>query len=162
VFDNISAGTVSGLAYAMKQNLPGIETIGRVSSKTKGVVANKGRLVENLETEIAFADPSIIDLLGIELLQGDRRKVLSNPQSIAISTTIAQKYFGNTNVIGKILEIGFNEGSIAVKPFQVEGVFNDIPANSHQHFDFLLPTGNEQAWNENWAWSNVPYVTRTR
>ena len=130
----------------MKQNLAGIETIGRVSSKTKGVVANKGRLLENLESEIVFADPSIIDLLGIELIKGDRLKVLNSPQSIAISTTIALKYFGDTNVIGKILEIGFNEGNITTKPFQVEGVFSDIPLNSHQHFDFILPTANIQAW----------------
>lgn len=160
VFDNISAGTVSGLAYAMKQTLPGIEAIGRLSSKTKGVVANKEHLVENLESEIVFADPSIINILGIDLIKGDRLKVLNTPQSIVISKSIALKYFGDTNVVGKSLEMGFNGGSIEFKLFQIEGIFNDIPSNSHQHFDFILPTENEQAWNENWSWSNVSTYIR--
>jgi putative ABC transport system permease protein len=160
IFDNISAGTVSGLAYSMKQTLPGIEAIGRLSSKTKGVVSNKEHLVEDLESEIVFADPSIIDILGIDLIKGDRLKVLTSPQSIVISRSIALKYFDDTNVVGKSLEMGFNGGSIEVKLFQIEGVFNDIPSNAHQHFDFILPNENEQAWNENWAWSNVSTYVR--
>lgn len=160
VFDNISAGTVSGLAYAMKQTLPGIEAIGRLSSKTKAVVANKEHLIENLESEIVYADPTIITILGIDLIKGDRLKVLNTPQSIVISKSMALKYFGNTNVLGERLEMGFNGSSIEFKLFQIDGIFNDIPSNSHQHFNFILPTENEQTWNENWAWSNVSTYVR--
>ncbi len=155
VFTSISAGTVSGLAYAMKQTIPGIESIGRLSSKTKGVVTCKEHQIKNLETEIVFADPSIINILGLDITRGDRFKVLNDPQSIVISESIALKYFGETNVLGKILEVGFTGNNIEIKPFQIQGVFSDIPANSHQHFDFILPPENEQTWNENWAWSNV-------
>lgn len=155
VFENISTGTVSGLAHEMKQTLPGIESVGRLSSKTKGVVSNKDRHVENLENEIVYADPSIINLLGIELINSNKSVQLKDPQSIIISESAALKYFGETNATGKVLDIGFNGSNIEVKPYQVQGVFSDIPVNSHQHFDFVLPPENEQVWNENWSWSNV-------
>ncbi len=60
------------------------------------------------------------------------------------------------------LAIGFSSNSIAKKSYEVQGVFRDIPENSHQHFRFLLYPENEKAWNENWAWSNVVTYVRLR
>ena len=159
-FTSISPGTVSGLAYAMKQSIPGIESIGRISSKTKGVVSSPQHQKVNLENEIVFADPSIINLLGVDLIYGDQVNVLKDQRSIFISATTALKYFGEANVVGKVLEVGFSGATIETKPFQVKGVFKDIPANTHQHFDLILPPENEPAWNENWSWSDVTTYVR--
>jgi putative ABC transport system permease protein len=160
VFDKISAGTVSGLAYAMKQNLAGIESIARVSSKTTAIVANREKQIEHLETTIVYADPSVIDILGIDLIDSQRQQAPKDPRSVVISESIARKYFADTNITGRILEIGFPGANIEIKPYQIAGVFKDIPANTHRRFDFIIPPQNEQSWNENWAWSNVTtYVT---
>lgn len=155
VFESISSGTVSGLAHAMNQTLPSIETIGRLSSKVKGIVTNRRQNIENLEGEMVYADPSIIHLLGVDMIKGDQRSLLKNPQTIAISESTALKYFGQTDVVGKVLEIGFTGSTIEMKPHQIHGVFKDIPPNTHQRFDIILAPENTQAWNENWAWSNV-------
>jgi putative ABC transport system permease protein len=160
VFDGISNGTVSGLAYAMKQTLSGIEAIGRLSSKEGAVVYNPVKEIINLESRIVFADPSIVDVLAINLLSGDNLKILKTAQSIIISKTIAIKYFGDSNAVGKSLEIGFPSANIEMGLFVVDGVFEDIPANSNQHFDIVLPPKDGQVWNENWAWSNVTTYLR--
>jgi putative ABC transport system permease protein len=160
LFDGISSGTVSGLAYSMDQTIPGIEFIGRISSMNRGMVANNERQIEDVENEIVFADPSIIELLGINLIEGTRTDILKEPQSAIISKSIALKYFGDTQVTGKFLNIGFNGSAEEPKSFQIKGVFNDIPSNSHRHFDFVLGIPNEQRWNENWAWSNVSTYVR--
>lgn len=155
VFEGISNGTVSGLAYAMKQTLPGIEAIGRLSSKVGAIVHNPDGQIRNLESRIVFSDPSVIDILAIDLLGDDNSKILESAQSIVIAKSIAIKYFGNTDVVGKSLEIGFPGANIEMTLFTVDGVFEDIPANANEHFDIILLPRNEQAWNENWAWSNV-------
>ena len=155
VFESVSSGTVSGLAYEMSQALPGIESIGRISSKVTAIVSNTKAERSNLERDIVFADPSIIDILGVNLIKGNKTGILTNPQSIIISESAALKYFGSADVIAKSLDVGFSGGDIEIKTVLIEGVFADVPANSHLHFDFVLPPDNEQAWNENWAWSNV-------
>jgi len=155
VFENISNETVSGLAYAMKQTLPGIEAIGRVSSRESAVVYNPDQKKRNLENGIAFGDPSIVDILAINLIAGDRLTILRSIESAAISESIAVKYFGNTAIIGKVIEIGFPGSNIEMIPFKIDGVFKDIPANATERFDIILPPRNDQEWNENWAWSNV-------
>ncbi|MCW5909684.1 MAG: ABC transporter permease [Cyclobacteriaceae bacterium] len=160
IFEGISKGTVSGLAYAMKQSLPGIEAIGRLSSKESAVVYNPDAEIRNLEGRIVFADPPVIDILAVNLRSGDVSKILRTAQSIGISESIATKYFGNTDAVGKLLEIGFPGADIEMVRFMVEGVFEDIPANTNEHFDIILPPRNEQAWNENWAWSNVTTYIR--
>ncbi len=160
VFEGISKETVSGLAYAMNQTLPDIEKIGRLSSKEGAVVYSPENQIRNLESRIVFADPSIVDILAINLLTGNNHKILSTAESIVISKSIALKYFGRTDVVGKSLEIGFPGANIEMKAFAVEGVFDDIPANSNQNFDMILAPRSEQAWDENWAWSNVTTFVR--
>ena len=160
VFENISAGTVSGLAYAMKTTLHGIESIGRISSKAGAVVSNPSKQIRNIEKGIVYADPSIVDLLAINLIAGDGHSLLKDVQAMIVSESAARKYFGSTDIVGESLEIGFPGPNIEMKVFKIEGVFHDIPSNSHQHFDFVLAPVNEQAWNENWAWSNVSTYVR--
>jgi putative ABC transport system permease protein len=160
VFDGISAGTVSGLAHSVRENIAGVELIGRIGDRLTGVVSNSSRKVEDKESDIFFADRSIISLLALDLLDGDEQYVLHTPQSIVISESAARKYFGDVQAVGKVLEIGFSSSSIAKKTYEVHGVFRDIPSNSHQHFHFLLCPENEKAWNENWAWNNVVTYTR--
>lgn len=155
VFDQISAGTVSGLAADIRENIPAVESVARLSSLSQGIVANPERQVEDLEGEIAYADPDILELLGLNLLDGGRKKALQEPQTILISETAARKYFGSLQATGKILKIGFNNNSLEKQPYEVRGVFKDIPANANRHFQFLLPPESRKAWDENWAWSNV-------
>lgn len=160
VFDNISPETVPGLAYSMRSAIPGIESIARIGLRKQGIVANKLNQFEDREDLILFADPSIFDILAVEFIDGNPKQALQAPQTIVVSESIARKYFGGTAVVGKILEIGFSSAAIETKPYEIQGVFRDLPPNTHARFDFILPPENEQAWNENWSWSEVStYVT---
>jgi putative ABC transport system permease protein len=124
VFDQISAETASGLGYAIQQSVPGIESLSRVgSSNLTGIVSNKHQSKEYIENEIVKADGSVIDVLAIDLIEGDKKKILSSPQSVIISESIARKYFNDVRVLGKTLEIGFSDGNPAAKPYQMRGYF---------------------------------------
>jgi putative ABC transport system permease protein len=154
VFTGVSPGICSGLGYTAQQSIPGIESMARVSSTTTGIVSNKDQL-EDREDDIVYADASIFKVLAIDLVEGDRHKILKDPNAIAISESTALKYFGDAHALGKVLLIGFSNGDTIKKPYQIEAVFRDIPANANEHFRFIFRPENQLEWNENWAWSNV-------
>src|SRR5688572_28464731 len=144
----------------MQQTLPGIEAMARISQKTKGIAANPQRQVEAREDQIAYADPAIVEMLALQIIDGNARQLLHSPQTVVISESAALKYFGTTTAAGQTLELGFSNNSVSRQPYAVSGVFRDIPANSHLHIDFLLPVSNLQSWNENWNWSDVATYVR--
>ncbi|HCN85010.1 MAG TPA: cell division protein FtsX, partial [Sphingobacteriaceae bacterium] len=98
------------------------------------------------EDEMAFVDANFFDVFTIPLLQGSVKKALVNPRTIVISQETAQKYFGNENPIGKVLDFKTRKST-----YTVTGVFDKIPENSHFHFDMLVsmaevPDAKSQSW----------------
>lgn len=85
------------------------------------------------EDEGLYADPSISEVFNFPLAEGDPSSALAQPGSIVITESMALKYFGNDNPIGKTMTFD-NE-----QDMQVSGVVKNIPDNSHFHFDFLVP-----------------------
>jgi putative ABC transport system permease protein len=84
------------------------------------------------EDNMYLADASFFNVFSYPLLSGDRKTCLTEPNSVVISASLAKKYFGETNPLGKILDMN---GSMLEK---VTGVFEDIPDNSHIKFDILV------------------------
>ncbi|MFO7369792.1 MAG: ABC transporter permease [Bacteroidales bacterium] len=113
----------------LKQDFPEIEEIARV---TEGgdFVAKYGEK-SFLEKRIFFAEANIFKILSAEVLAGDLKTALSQPNSIILTESMTQKYFGTENPIGKIIMLS------DTMPFNITGVIKDVPANSHFHFDFL-------------------------
>src|SRR5687768_16862011 len=112
VFDQISSQTASGLAYSIQQSEPAVESIGRISSPTSAIVTSTSTKRENQEDNIVYADPSIIQILDLEFIEGNKQQALRTPHSVMLSASIAQKYFGRMSAVGKALEIGFSGATI--------------------------------------------------
>lgn len=166
-FKNWSSQTVSGLAYEMSETMPGIESVGRLSSEvTGGIVANKSGTVKSIETSMVTADPEIITLLDVRLKYHSGDTLSIGIKSVLISEATSLKYFGTLQSAGDILNFGFNNNSIEMTSFVVAGVFEDVPQNAIHRFDFIFPVGNQAQWDQNWDWSNaytfVKFHNRTR
>jgi putative ABC transport system permease protein len=84
------------------------------------------------ETRVSYVDASFFNLFSIPLLKGDPETALTQPNTILLSRKTAQKYFGDQNPIGKILKQNDRTD------YMVTGVFEEIPDNSHFHFDILI------------------------
>ena len=84
------------------------------------------------ERRVTFADPSLFNVFTIPLLKGNPEAVLSSPNTLILSRDTAEKYFRDEDPIGKILKIDNRED------YLVTGVFEEIPDNSHFHFDIIL------------------------
>ncbi len=104
----------------------------------------------NYEHKIYFADPSAFTLFDYPLLYGEPKKPFEEPYKVVINATIAQKYFGRTNVLGETFEIG-----LVKTPLEVVGVMSDLPQNTHLKFDILISHATiPQLWDwyEKYTW----------
>ncbi|TAN17937.1 MAG: ABC transporter permease [Chitinophagaceae bacterium] len=124
------------LAATLQSDFSGIEKTARMVQMSHFISAYHDVLVsygpkEFYEKSMYFTDPSFFKIFAISLLKGNIKNGLTRPYTIFISSSIAQKYFGKNDPIGKTLDIAGSQ------PYEVTGVFKDFPPNSHIHADFL-------------------------
>ncbi len=116
-----------------------------------GEVANYCRVAENVgngvvsfrentelksfkENNIAFVDGSFFELFTFSIQDGNGLS-LKEPNTVAISSTIAKNFFDTHAALGKVLTINNEFGE---NLYTVVAVFNDFPANSDLKYNFLL------------------------
>ncbi len=97
------------------------------------------------ERNIAFVDSSFLDVFTLKLIRGDKNSQLKKPYTLILSESMAKKYFGTENPLGKLLKIN------NTKSYEVTGVYENIPSNSHFNYNFLLSMTsykrrNDQMW----------------
>ncbi len=96
------------------------------------------------------ADSSFFDVFGIELIKGNKKTALTEPNTVVITTSTAERYFGSDDPIGKIFT------SDQQRDYVVTGLVEDPPHNTHFHYDFLasLMSYPGQANNPIWVSNN--------
>lgn len=117
------------LAPALKSDFPEIADVSRYRSFSALIENNNVRFNERG----AFVDPSFLTMFSFPLLNGDAITALTDPYSIVITETMADKYFGDNNPLGKTIKID------NVNDYKITGVLKSNPGNSHFRFNFLLP-----------------------
>lgn len=80
---------------------------------------------------MALADSTFFQMFSIPLVRGEANKVLARPSTIVISRSVAEQFFPGQDPIGKVIEFDHK------MPFEITGIFEDIPANSHLQFTYL-------------------------
>jgi putative ABC transport system permease protein len=91
------------------------------------------------EAKFTFADEGFFDVFNFPLVSGSATGVLDEPFQILLTETMAKKYFGEQDPIGKSL---ISTGDFV---FVVKGVLKDLPANTHMSFDFLTSINSFKA-----------------
>ncbi len=84
------------------------------------------------ENNFFIVDPEFLDTFTFPLISGNPEKALSEPFSIVLTRKMAEKYFGKEAPMGKILKFD-NQYE-----YKITGILEDISANSHLMFDFLI------------------------
>ncbi|HZH99822.1 MAG TPA: ABC transporter permease, partial [Flavisolibacter sp.] len=104
------------------------------------------------EKQFLYADSSFFTLFSFPLLKGDPATVLDAPEKLVITQTMAKKYFGNEDPIGKTVKVG------GTKDFVVTGIAADASENSQIQFDFVGSFKTLNASKEE-KWSEANYIT---
>ncbi|MBT4397939.1 MAG: ABC transporter permease [Bacteroidetes bacterium] len=105
------------------------------------------------ESGYYFTDPTFFSLFSFNFIQGSLIAALDNPNAVVITERIADKYFGDEDPMGKTLSI------INGDDYMVSGIIENIPENSHLHFDFISPINpliEKYTWMQRW---NIPHFS---
>jgi putative ABC transport system permease protein len=152
-----SAVAVPAVGPALKNNFPEVEAFTRFL-RTGGVMRYEKPGEEPIqfrEERAFFADTSLFRIFDFELVKGNERNCLAGVNHVIISQSMAEKYFGKDEALGKRLMINDRDG--VRRSIEVTGVFADIPENSHIKFDFLISFETLNVWADNesevsWDW----------
>jgi putative ABC transport system permease protein len=143
--------THAGMGPMLKREMPEVLDFVRMYSldgtnelkiDTKKVFAEK----------LFYTDPSVFNVFTIDLLHGDKEKVLIEPNKAVISASMARNVFGKENAIGQTFEV---ERTL----FQVEGIMKDLPPNTHLKINVMLshstlPKVRDSYGDDNWSGNN--------
>ena len=94
--------------------------------------------------------PETLDVFTFDFISGDKTNCFSTPNSVLLSTSLAEKYFSSTDVIGKLIIIGDDQ-------FTVKGVFANWPKNSHLDVKALFYSGVATSQYEPQDWFDLEY-----
>lgn len=87
------------------------------------VVKPDGSL-DYFETWASYADTNAVRIFGLDIIAGDYRKALTAPGQVLMPQSLAERYFGKTEAVGKTF---LDEGK---KELTVAAVYRDVPSNS--------------------------------
>ncbi|MCJ7582129.1 MAG: ABC transporter permease [Candidatus Aminicenantes bacterium] len=96
--------------------------------------------------DLGTADSAFFEIFSFPFILGDPKTALSDRYSIVVTESMASKYFGKEEPMGKVMTM--NQGRHS---FKVTGVIRDVPENSHLRFDCIIPIVNFWEW-----WEGVP------
>lgn len=87
-----------------------------------------------------FAEPSLLQFFTVDFIAGNDEQALEGPNSLILSTSMARSIFGQevdlTSLVGRPLS--HPSGDLEKPDLVITGIFRDLPANTHLHFDALV------------------------
>jgi putative ABC transport system permease protein len=140
IYRIVSKRTVSGetnelarspapVGPTMVDELPEVINAVRFSPTVKRVFAYQDKTF--FEEGVLYVDQSIFDVFSFAMIEGDPKTALELPFTMVFTEKTAQKYFGDENPVGKIINWD-NKFD-----YRVTGVVKDPPPNSHFTFNAL-------------------------
>ncbi len=120
-------------------NIPEIERGVRFQVHPGGLVSRGEETYT--EKSWAMADSCVFELFSWPLLRGNPKTALTEPNTVVITTEIAEKYFGDEDPMGQTLRY---ENAI---DFVITGIIAPIPAQSHFDVRFLASMSSMETLN---------------
>ncbi len=125
------AGISNDIADRLKAEMPEVVRSTRILPLA-GTMRHTIMASENSSGPVSFnvdelwaVDPDAFEIFTFNIKQGNRKDLDNTIQGIAISESMALKFFGNENPVGKPMKLNGKQ------EFLVSLVFEDWPGNSH-------------------------------
>jgi len=148
--------TPGPLAQGMKSEIPGIKNTARSTwgdyllfSLNDKVIYEQGN----------FVDAPFLSMFQLQFIKGNAKDAFTQLHSLVISETMAEKFFGTTDVVGKSLKVDNKRDYI------VSGIFKDLPENVSFRFHWLAPFKifeDQNTWLTQWGSNGVITYVETQ
>ena len=135
---------------------PEVEQSARIYNQ--GLLGTKTRITYKdkifINNRMYYADSSFFRIFPFRLIAGQSLS-LDKPNGVVITQSTAKKIFGTEDPVGEVITVGVDF------PYEITAVMEDIPYNTHFHFDLVVPM-QSHPWirqaEEN-VWSGVVFHT---
>ncbi len=144
------------IAQAIKQEIPEIEAVARIGYGGQSLIAN-GR--NSVKKEAKFADPEILKIYNYKFIAGNPNTALDAINSVVITERLSHILFPDGDALHKSLR--FKDQT----DLTVTGIIKDLPQNSSNTFDFLMPWAYYEtlySWVKEPSWGNFNWQTLVR
>lgn len=148
------AGVPNAVGPAVKDNMPEVTLSARTLLNDFGENANIviGEQAY-IEPKLYWCDSDIIEIFDLDFLQGDPGSALNEPNSVIISASKAQQYFGNENPIEKTIELN------RAKILTIKGVYADLPSTVTFDAELIGSYNSTGFHNRGNTWDNASFET---
>lgn len=147
-------GGIEGNGWAigklLAKDFPEVEKVVYITNGSNLQINHEGR---RFEQRIFYAGQEFFDIFSFPLISGNSSTALKDPNSVVLTETMAEKYFGDEEAVGKYMV--FADTLL----FTVTGVMKDAPQQSHMQFDMLVSFATYETLNK-WfsydgGWGNL-------
>lgn len=155
VYEVVTSAAEGGLAtnswpvgYKLKTEFPEVESVLYAKNFPSNLKMNHGN--KRYNQSIFYASQNFFDLFSFDLKSNNSNEVLSAPFTAVITESLEDVYFDG-EALGKTLTLG------DTLDFEITGVIENFPKNSHIQFDILVsfPTIEKlQWWSYTEGWGN--------
>lgn len=137
------------LASALLTEFPEVENVVRFRSQGSYLVKAEGSATSIKEVSANRTDSTFFKIFSVPVLEGDPNTALREPNSVAISRRLADKYYPGGNALGKTLILD-NRTSV-----KITAIYENMPSTGHFQFDLLVSmAGLEEAQSTNFLSNN--------
>ncbi|MBZ0245007.1 MAG: ABC transporter permease [Cyclobacteriaceae bacterium] len=144
------AQTFPAVGETLKASVPEVENFTRIFPATtyvEAILSVDGNDQKSYsESSIYAVDSTFLKVFSFPLIRGNANTALIGEKKFIISSTIANKFFGSEDVLGKTIHW---EG---MGDWTVSGVFKDLPENSHMKFNLITSWMNVYGERSAWNW----------
>src|SRR5215203_119196 len=124
--------TAAPIGVLAKKEIPGVEDVVRISGNGDYQLFKYKDKVFSEQNNF-FTDPSLFSVFEFKLIKGNPSDPFPDDNSVVITETMAKKYFGNDEAVGKVIVADDKVN------FKITGIVNDFPKNSTFRADMLFP-----------------------
>ncbi|WP_343487286.1 ABC transporter permease [Allomuricauda sp. d1] len=145
--------TSAPMAGTLQHDFPQVESTVRFRDQGSMLLKKTGAEANTKELRATFVDSTFFDFFGIKLLVGDTKTALTQPNTLVLTKTAAEKHFGINSALGQSLVLDNTD------TYTVTGVIDDLPKNSflRDHSVFMAMAGLADSRED--LWGNTNYYT---
>ncbi len=136
--DKVTATSSPPIAFAMKEDFPEVEEATRVIQLDlffTNLLRSANSKEGSYEPRAYMADSTFFNVFNYKFLEGNAETALDEPADLVLSSSLANKLFGNEKALGKTILWGTGENPMT---FTVSGVFDENYKKSHLNPNYIV------------------------
>ena len=144
------------MSSAIQSDFPEVEYAGRTQPNLDIVLRRADQTQNYNERGYLYVDQAFFNALQLPIISGNGQTALTEPQTMVITQSLADKYYPGQNPLGQVMYLNNDKAH----PYRISAVMADIPGSSHLNpFSFFLTLSGKEFWQgEQGNWASYNYI----